>query len=105
MPDEAVYIYFAVKNPDGPIPASYDKFVDPKGIIYKGGIAIAASERPGVVQYIGFGALGISVATTIVGMIAAVAAVTAEMLKVKKSKEETKPTDSAPRNDPPEGSP
>jgi hypothetical protein len=39
VPDESVYLYIAVKNPDGPIPSSYANFVSPKGIVYDGGIA------------------------------------------------------------------
>jgi hypothetical protein len=39
VPNESVYIYFAVKNPDGVIPASYNNFVVPRGIVYKSGMA------------------------------------------------------------------
>lgn len=36
VPDESVYLYFAVKNPEGPVPSSYEKFVADKGVVYKG---------------------------------------------------------------------
>ncbi len=39
VPSESVYLYIAIKNPDGPIPEGYDKFIPANGIIYKGGIA------------------------------------------------------------------
>lgn len=38
VPNESVYLYFAVKNPDGPIPSNYYNFVASNGIVYKGGM-------------------------------------------------------------------
>lgn len=39
VPNESIYLYFAVKNPDGPVPISFSKFASPSGIVYKGGMA------------------------------------------------------------------
>lgn len=39
VPEQSVYLYFAVKGPEGPILGGYQTFVAPNGIVYKGGIA------------------------------------------------------------------
>jgi hypothetical protein len=36
---ESVYVYFAIKNPEGPITESHRRFIAPKAIVYKGGMA------------------------------------------------------------------